>query len=690
MEALNTGMIEIWPPKGRERVALGLGARVQEGRYYVEASRQDENADKLKKMFGTAAAKKLRDAALNIAAAQAEKAAASAAAFHPANQPAAPATDVDASAPKAAQVSDILYSRTTQFAWNADAASIGATPDDIFVAKRAFIEHDMPTSSSFLRIVAESAKDRTEKEFSIRAEHQVGWKPSPLDIQASLEPAVARFVRHAAIAEPVKEVANPSQELMDQILAIPGGAKGPAVEWLGENLDRPDTAARTGMRAVVMSAGLAKSDSGSQTLKLMLDYRGFSAHNAELAKGGAKAPNSFETIEMVVTAAEGEDLNAVARKLGRTFRRVDGPAREVGPDHVPAAELRKTDERLQIAEAANAEVVRSGQTPPAPLPPVNKDKNASRVYFWTVKEDESPYSYRKLLEILDQKGIAYTSDRGKKSEHFGLRYVEWTQAQAAAMPEELKFFLTEEARQARLESLQRRNSSKNLMVDAATTAAIEVTSRRQEHTPEAPAAETPTAAQPAQPVAAKAAEPVAEHPAQPATAPAAPAAEAPTPELPKSEKLIAATVAAHKLANPSPAADKAADKPKALRPIAVPHPEHDRDGWMKARAALYNIEPGKLIELMDLTWAMRKDLELKEDIAATLGETFSKEDERRLATWSHGLKLGEKVLEKRSIKWVNPEQREAATNGASKGAKPAEATAPKAAAPRINHAQREA
>lgn len=687
METLNSGLIEIWPPKGRERVALGLGARAHEGRYWVEASRQDENAAKLKKMFGTEAAKKLRDAALNIAAAQAEKAAAaSASPFHPANQPANQASENAAPAPKAAQVSDILYSRTTQFAWNDDAAAIGATPGDVFVAKRAFIEHDTATSSSFLRIVAESTKDGASKEIAIRAEHQVGWKPSPLDIQASLEPVVARFVRHAA--EPVKEAApetvNPSQELMNRVLSIPGGNKGPAVEWLGENLDRPHTAAITGMRGVIISASMDRSVARSQTLKLSLDYRAFSALNATLAAPGTTAP-SFETVELTVTSAEGEGLDAVAQKLGRTFRQVDAPAREVGPDHVPAAELRKSDERIQIAEAANAEVVRSGGTPPAPLPPVNNAKEASRVYFWTVKEDESPYCYKKLLDLVAKHGIPVTSDRGKKSEHFGLRFYEATQAQVAQLPDDLKFFLTEEARQARLESLQRRNSAKGLMADAAATAAIEVTSKRNEQATQAPAADKSAAA-----------DKLEQAPAAPTVAPSAPeapAAAAPEPELPKSEKIIAAAVAAHNVANP-PAAPAAGDKPKALRPIAVPHPEHDRDGWMKARAALYNIDPAKLVELMDLTWTMRRDLELKEDIAATLGETFSKEDERRLATWSHGLKLGEKVLEKKNITWVNPEQREAAAGGAlAKDSKPAAvetaANAPKTAAPRKSYAQRE-
>lgn len=663
MDTVVAGMIEIWPTRGRERVALGMGAIFQDNRYWMDPKRQDDKAATLKKMFGTDAAKRLREAAL-----------AAESPLHPVNQ--APASAPEAAAElKLAQVSDIVYSRTTQFVWTDAAVEIGATPGAVFVAKRAMIDHDGNKGISYLRIVAGApgASDDDTKEFLIQAENRVGWKPSPLDIQAALEPNVARFVRHAA-AEQIIEAAPAQNEpehqadagnaLMDSLIAKAGGAKGPSVEWLGESLDRPQTGASTGMRATVTSASFSQGPAGSRVLKMVLDYRAFSAHNTALAPAG-KTSMSFETIELVATAAEGEGLSALTSKVVHNFKAIGAPEREVGPDHVSAAEQRKTDDRIQLAEAANAEVVRAGGTPPAPLPPVNTSSNASRVYFWSAREKDSDYSYLKVIDALKAADLPFLTDRDRGTKYFGLRYIEATQAQVAQLPDSLKFFLTEEAHQAHLLSKHGRAVSDATMADAAATAAVEVIAKREEQAkaPVEPKADASPVAKP-EPVAPKTTLKVAPKAAQKSDAKvdAAPA--------PAANQNVAQPAAPQQpdVAAEQPAAPEA-PKASKLRPIAVPHPEHDRDGWVKARNALYNIEPGKLADLMDLTWKMHRELELKEDIAATIGEFFSKDDARRLATWSHGLRLGEKVLEKKGIKWVSPEERDNAQRPQAEPAK---------------------
>lgn len=628
MDTVTPGLIEIWPPKGRERVALGLGALQRDGRYWLDPARQDDNAQKLKKMFGTEAARRIRKAALAQAA--------------PANAAAAP-VEPAATAPSdetPPTVLDVVTRSGARWVWTEAAAQIGAEPGASFVPLQAFF--NLKKRSLDIRVDV----DGVERTYTIQGDDT--------DLNSSLDRKVAELIRRApehaidqveavtsaAAAEPASEPeATPSEALLDRLIAISGGATGTAVEWIGENLDRPQTAARTGMRAVITSASLAPGAHGSQVLKLVLDYRGFAEHNAK-HRDAQNVPNAFETVDMTVTVAEGEGLAAVATRLGRTFREVPMPVREVAPDHKSAAELRKTDERLQIAEAANAEVVRTGEMPPAPIPPVNPSPVASRVYFWTAREDESAYCFKKLLSVAAAAGVPLLVDRDKRSDHWGLRYIEATQAEVAALPDEMKAFLTEAARQAHIESKTRAKISKQIIADAAATSAIEVTTKREA----APRKETARTSAPKKAAPAPAASAAAPN-AKPA---AGVASEAPAPT---------AEPEARPAKEPE-VREEPAREPRPLRPLAVPHPKHDHEGWLRARDALYNIDTAKLVELMDLTWKMHRDLEIQEDMAATMGEELPRAQARQLATWSHGLKLGEKVLEKKGVAWVNPGKRQ--------------------------------
>lgn len=124
------------------------------------------------------------------------------------------------------------------------------------------------------------------------------------------------------------------------------------------------------------------------------------------------------------------------------------------------------DWRMVAARAANAEVAARGEEPARAIPAETPAEEA-RVYFFTAREKESPYHYRKLDAKARELGVELLVDRKKGSEFNGLRYMVGTP------PRELEFFRTEEARAAQTASRDRKLGGDTLMRDEANMRAPE-------------------------------------------------------------------------------------------------------------------------------------------------------------------------------------------------------------------------
>ena len=121
-------------------------------------------------------------------------------------------------------------------------------------------------------------------------------------------------------------------------------------------------------------------------------------------------------------------------------------------------------DRLDIARAANAEVRAQGETPVRQVPD-RTPAQSERTYFFTARESDSPYNFRKLDKLARAEGVGLLIDRDRNSETYGLRYV------VGEPPAALAEFRTPEAREAHEVSKARLREERALTASAANTLA---------------------------------------------------------------------------------------------------------------------------------------------------------------------------------------------------------------------------
>lgn len=154
--------------------------------------------------------------------------------------------------------------------------------------------------------------------------------------------------------------------------------------------------------------------------------------------------------------AQSSEAKRAIRQLGtRAARKRFEEAR-----HQPAADAA----RMQMARAANAEMVARGEVPVREIPDQTPGTE-SRTYFYTAREKQSPYSYKKLDALAREHGVKLLVDRAPGSETSGLRYL------VGEVPEVLAPFRSDEARAAHAESKARKEREGAVMRDAANTLA---------------------------------------------------------------------------------------------------------------------------------------------------------------------------------------------------------------------------
>lgn len=211
--------------------------------------------------------------------------------------------------------------------------------------------------------------------------------------------------------------------------------------------------------------------------------------------------------------------------------------------------------REEMARAANRELESRGVAPVREIPE-RIPEPAERTYFYTAREPDSPFHYKRLDERAREAGIALMIDRDRASPHWGLRYVE------GPAPAVLAEFRTPEAEAAHRESKARRDREMKLVAAAATTAAV-------------------------------------------------------------------------------------TEQPRVLRPLTVPLPDRDRDGFIRARNAIRSIGTARLLELLEVTRKARDELKLEEDRLVVTGQELTPQQKSYYGHLHRGIRLAEQILRER-------------------------------------------
>jgi hypothetical protein len=94
---------------------------------------------------------------------------------------------------------------------------------------------------------------------------------------------------------------------------------------------------------------------------------------------------------------------------------------------------------------------------------------------------------------------------------------------------------------------------------------------------------------------------------------------------------------------------EAGDRARLRRPLTVPKPEKDPEGFNRAREAIRKIarNPDKLRGLIDLTRQARDEIKLKEDTLVVSGLELTPMEKNYYGMLTRGIRLGEHVLRER-------------------------------------------